>query len=930
MKIACVAALCLLTISPVFAQKLLFERRYTETGPLQSTPNMECRDKTGNFYITGLEESARVVEKVSATGAVLWRYTYSAGDLVESQARGIVVGSDGTVCVAGELDNYFAVPVNLKGTFVFKLNSAGALVWSKSDWTHFGCGGVALDSTNNVIMAEPRQDDQLQTAPENFDLVKYATASGAILWTREQQDASGITAPTDLKSDAAGGFYVLEKLNKGASYQVGHFSTATGLATWTKALTLQAPLVDIQPSALAVMPNNNVIVWGEADYLQSGWRVVTFDCMAESTGAFVWRDLEGDFYSIGSEWLLTNPPKVDSENNIYWAGLSISHGFSSFVGKIDSSGHLLWCYDDGWSSNSLGLAPAPDGGVYNLSFGGFGCYLTRYDPSGQEVWVSQLPLINATDVTLNGSTLAFLDTGHDLFADQSIDVAFYSAVNGSPSGLFQETVNGEVYDSPQTTTKDSFGNTYAASFQANRIAVTKYSGTGALLWNTRINENLPEWNGTPMQLVWAHQGHVSLLIAGKNDFGVARLTDSTGAVQWTTMYSGAHGTLYPESMVEDSAGNLIVGSATNIYSTNPPSYIVLDKFAAATGHVTWEYEESDKYDMLPNLFLDGQNNLCVAGSVLGPSNGGYTLLKLSSAGTVAFDQSANQFPAYGLPNYVVVDSAGNCYLAVLTWGNINLFKYSATGVLGWSKNFSLFGQPTAMTLRLDAANGALVMQAVPGSNYVETIRVSTKDGSQIWAEQYNSPFLHGITSSQLDLDHFGNVVMAVTVPQTGNDPQQIIVRKLAAADSSVRFSKAFAGTLATTADLAAGLTVGTDNTAWVVGSAPSSNTPQRTNTFLAQFADTNPPVSHPDAYTAAENEILTVAAPGVLANDEDAAGATVTVAAKPAHSSSFTLNSDGSFAYKPAANFTGTDSFTYCAKTSYGTGNTATVKITVH
>ena len=49
----------------------------------------------------------------------------------------------------------------------------------------------------------------------------------------------------------------------------------------------------------------------------------------------------------------------------------------------------------------------------------------------------------------------------------------------------------------------------------------------------------------------------------------------------------------------------------------------------------------------------------------------------------------------------------------------------------------------------------------------------------------------------------------------------------------------------------------------------------------------------------------------------------------PAHAQSFSLNPDGSFAYHPAADYSGPDSFTYTASDGALTSNTATVTVTV-
>src|SRR5204863_286607 len=74
------------------------------------------------------------------------------------------------------------------------------------------------------------------------------------------------------------------------------------------------------------------------------------------------------------------------------------------------------------------------------------------------------------------------------------------------------------------------------------------------------------------------------------------------------------------------------------------------------------------------------------------------------------------------------------------------------------------------------------------------------------------------------------------------------------------------------------------------------------------------PVAVNDSYTATEDTPLTIAAPGVLGNDTDVDGNTLTAAvvAQPAHGTT-TVNTDGSFTYTPALNYNGSDSFTYKA-----------------
>ncbi len=94
--------------------------------------------------------------------------------------------------------------------------------------------------------------------------------------------------------------------------------------------------------------------------------------------------------------------------------------------------------------------------------------------------------------------------------------------------------------------------------------------------------------------------------------------------------------------------------------------------------------------------------------------------------------------------------------------------------------------------------------------------------------------------------------------------------------------------------------------------------------------DLGTPVASNDSYTSGENSVLTIAKPGVLANDTDPNNRALTavLVAEPAHGT-LSLNSDGSFTYTPATNFVGTDSFTYDATDGLATSSAATVTLTV-
>jgi hypothetical protein len=90
------------------------------------------------------------------------------------------------------------------------------------------------------------------------------------------------------------------------------------------------------------------------------------------------------------------------------------------------------------------------------------------------------------------------------------------------------------------------------------------------------------------------------------------------------------------------------------------------------------------------------------------------------------------------------------------------------------------------------------------------------------------------------------------------------------------------------------------------------------------------PVAVDDSYTTAVDTPLTVPAPGVLANDSDPDGDSLTaqLVAGPSNGT-LVLNPDGSFTYTPNAGFNGTDTFTYQASDGSALSNVATVTIQV-
>ncbi len=103
-----------------------------------------------------------------------------------------------------------------------------------------------------------------------------------------------------------------------------------------------------------------------------------------------------------------------------------------------------------------------------------------------------------------------------------------------------------------------------------------------------------------------------------------------------------------------------------------------------------------------------------------------------------------------------------------------------------------------------------------------------------------------------------------------------------------------------------------------------------TTVTLTVAAVNDTPVAATDSYTTAEDTLLSVAAPGVLANDTDADGNQLSaMLVSTVTHGTLSLNASGAFNYTPSSNYAGADSFSYRATDGSSTSGVTTVSITV-
>ncbi len=122
---------------------------------------------------------------------------------------------------------------------------------------------------------------------------------------------------------------------------------------------------------------------------------------------------------------------------------------------------------------------------------------------------------------------------------------------------------------------------------------------------------------------------------------------------------------------------------------------------------------------------------------------------------------------------------------------------------------------------------------------------------------------------------------------------------------------------------------GTDSYTYTISDGNGGSDTATVNITINAVNDA--PVATDDNYTAAQLVELSIAAPGILGNDTDVEGSSLSaILVDNVSNGTLSLNADGSFTYTSNSGFNGTDHFTYMAYDGTSNSNIATVYISVN
>jgi hypothetical protein len=442
-------------------------------GPRNDTGNGVAMDPSGNIYVVGTTSSfgprsptssAVVVLKYGPDGTLLWQRIWSNST---DDGRGIAVDSLGNVYVTGSAAQNPSSSTPYFG-FLFKLDSAGNLLWQKV-WGagHYTRGNaVAIDSSNNPYVAGIT--DSKNIIGNDITVMKF-DSNGNLLWQHNWglalQDALGIAV------DSSGNVYVSGwttgfEAAAGNGFQLFLLKVSpSGSLLWQR---VYGGALDEFGWGVGVDKAGNVYVTGMGRSAGIGGSLDLLLLKFDPTGALLaQRTWGGSGVDVGTGIA------VDSSGNILVTGYTGSYGTMGTCPPPRWQGNPA-CYD------ALLLRVNPSWGIdYTLLYGvagkddaGGGVAL---DSAGNAVMVGSVGGTPPYTVSSGNNTLGTISLSVGPYGNSTLSNLGFTLRN-PPNGILQTPTGSESYSGANDVLLIKYGTNVAPSMLPTIPLSTMYLG----------------------------------------------------------------------------------------------------------------------------------------------------------------------------------------------------------------------------------------------------------------------------------------------------------------------------------------------------------------------------------------------------------------------------------------------------------------------
>lgn len=284
-------------------------------------------DSSNNIIVVGSSGSNLVVVKYNSSGTLQWQKTVSTNGL-----WGVATDSSDNILLMGPA----AGVSGSSDQAVIKLNSSGTGLWGKilgGVATEQGIGGIAVDSSDNVIVVGATDSDG---AGSNDCLIAKYNSSGTLLWdvtlgTSGQDYARAVT------TDSSGNIYICgPSVVGGGSYDLLTAKyNSSGTLQWARTLGGSAQEATLVPLGVAVDSSGNVFSICNSASDGSGGDDILI-AKYNSSGTLQWdKNLGGTTADYGHGVVIDARGNVIICGSTYSAGLGIP---DALIAKLPSDG----------------------------------------------------------------------------------------------------------------------------------------------------------------------------------------------------------------------------------------------------------------------------------------------------------------------------------------------------------------------------------------------------------------------------------------------------------------------------------------------------------------------------------------------------------------------------------------------------------------
>lgn len=873
------------------AGNLLWDRTYNGTGNPTDYPAALRVDAGGDAYLAGASGADILTLRYAADGEQLWARVYNGPDNKSDYAVDLELDAAGNVFVGGSVEGPPVFGAPDWDYVVLKYLPSGGLVadriydtWSLG-WNTLVA--LAVDRQGNVFVTGENHGPSGKT---NVETVKYDNNLEQLWYYWYNNEYSGEDIPIDLATDTAGNAYALsrsEVRGKFLDYLLVKYSPG-GEKLWETSYGSTISYGD-NPRALVIDDQDRIFVTGEV-LADSGlkWDIVTVRFNPEGGTYWAARHESPSTQGEGAAGLA-----VDPAGNVYVAGNTPGNGTGTDI--------LLLKY-----------AQSPEAG-----------------PDGYALPEDQPLVVSAPGVLTN-------DQGDSLTAEALTQPAHGTLVLQA-DGSFTYTPDADYAGPDQFTYRVSDGTTTSApATVAFTITPVDDAPLGQgdefeLDEDTSLIQMAPgvlgndlDLEGDPLSAVLlSAPTHGTLLLQTNGSFTYQPAANHSGGDSFT--YRTVAGGL--ES--EPTTVNLTVHPVNDAPMATPQAVSTAEDTAVI---VTLSGTDPDG-DSLSYFVVDAPQHGTLTGTP--PALTFTPATDYSGPDQFTFrakDGTAESAPATVSLTITPVNDPPVPESDSYTATEDQVLVVPAPGVLG--NDLEREGEPLTATLYAAPAHGTVALAAdgsftyTPQPNYAgpDQFRYRADDG------QLQSAAVTVLITVQPVNDAPVAFPQSLATPE--DTPRSVYLKGFDPEASPLTYAVVTAPLHGTLSGTPPALTYtpsanysGPDEFTFRVGDGTAESAPAKVGLTVVPVNDA--PVAVDDHYTLNEDTPLQVVTPGVLGNDTDPEGdsLTVTLVSGPAHGAC-TLDPNGTLRYTPAADYSGPDALVYRASDGKAT-SVATVHLTV-